>query len=334
MPPGEGLGNDNRDLPDRTYVWLTEAITWIVEGVCLNDDACDQRRNERAKQSRKAWWSEDGPAWLKPHLELLAKGESWAFAPDASQDNAGHTLRVFRTAEKWLAETGQDAAAAHARVCTELSERESAERDLQRRLDRLYTHLFNACADQRIVLLGLLRTEDKREHIEYSTIPWEYFLRPVMHTIGTGYYGKGELSPALDDTEAFASIFSRDGDRRATYREVQIRREDALKLKTAFEASNPAPGLSDAADPVPIVISRCDAERECERWLASLMGESPDVRRRTNASLISEAMQTWVGRLSKEGFHRAKAAAISATGATAWAKAGASRKSPGQKSRS
>jgi hypothetical protein len=131
-------GNDRRHLPDRTYVSLTEAVTWLLYGECLDDDAIDQRRRERATGDREEWWDHNGPAWLKPHLELLAKGQRWQFTPDASQDNIEVTLRALAAAERWLAETGRDTEAAYARVCAELSKRESCGRDGQRHLDRLY----------------------------------------------------------------------------------------------------------------------------------------------------------------------------------------------------
>jgi hypothetical protein len=75
------------------------------------------------------------------------------------------------------------------------------------------------------------------------------------------------------------------------------------------------------------------AEIACTRWLAEIMSASRHERTRSNDDLWRESQQHWPRMLSKRAFERAKAAAISRTGATAWAAAGAPKKSPHQNRR-
>jgi hypothetical protein len=75
------------------------------------------------------------------------------------------------------------------------------------------------------------------------------------------------------------------------------------------------------------------AERACVEWLAAIMSGSPTERTRSGNDLWREARQKWPRILSERAFDRAKAAAISNTGATAWGAAGAPKKSPQQNRR-
>jgi hypothetical protein len=130
----------------------------------------------------------------------------------------------------------------------ELSKRETEEREIKRPVDQLYALLWNECQAQRILLEGIPHDPGERSgHTEYTPVPWRYFLRPVTHTMGTGFYGSGTLSPPYLDKDP-VPVFSADGDRRAIYREVQIKRDDVLRLKATFNEMTAQ--SSDVDDPV------------------------------------------------------------------------------------
>jgi hypothetical protein len=73
------------------------------------------------------------------------------------------------------------------------------------------------------------------------------------------------------------------------------------------------------------VRNRDDAEQACREWLIALMEESPKERKQTVSELWQQAEKKWPN-LTRKAFHRAKAGAVTFTGALAWAKSGAPRK--------
>jgi hypothetical protein len=75
------------------------------------------------------------------------------------------------------------------------------------------------------------------------------------------------------------------------------------------------------------VESSAAAIRECTRWLADAMNASPAERKGTKQSWWKKAKIKWPRTLSRRGFDKAWADAVSQTKASAWAAAGAPRKS-------
>jgi hypothetical protein len=68
--------------------------------------------------------------------------------------------------------------------------------------------------------------------------------------------------------------------------------------------------------------------KACVAWLVEIMRASPNERTESIESLSQKARQRWPGTLSHRSFLDARADAIRATGANAWAAAGAPKKSP------
>jgi hypothetical protein len=73
--------------------------------------------------------------------------------------------------------------------------------------------------------------------------------------------------------------------------------------------------------------STAGAESQCGVWLKGIIAANPEVRTRTNESLLNEARLTWPNkRLSKRAFDRALAKAIGSERAEAWGKGGRPKK--------
>jgi hypothetical protein len=69
------------------------------------------------------------------------------------------------------------------------------------------------------------------------------------------------------------------------------------------------------------------AESRCAVWLKSIIAASPEIRTRTNESLLEEAQSKWPdGQLSKRGFERALGNAIESELAEAWGRGGRPKK--------
>jgi hypothetical protein len=224
------LDNPNR-LSDRTYPSLTEAMTWILDGHSRNDAEINVERGRAELQNDSRWGSYLGPSWLKPCLEHLRSDPQVELSAAIASDELEQRLP---SARRWLEKSGLLANAAYAQVCAELDRRGCE----AKRQGRLYALLFDGCAAERFQLKGILQQANPhRVHIPYTPIPADYFLRPVYHIMGRGYYGDGQVGPDRTDTETFDSLFSYsvDADRRPTYVRVLIRRIDALALRVDFE---------------------------------------------------------------------------------------------------
>jgi hypothetical protein len=69
------------------------------------------------------------------------------------------------------------------------------------------------------------------------------------------------------------------------------------------------------------------AESKCAVWLKGIIAASPEIRTRTNESLLEEARSKWPGgQLSKRGFERALGKAIESELADAWGRGGRPKK--------
>ena len=227
-------------LPDEAWVQLTQGLTWILTGRARTDE---EIQKERAI-SAKTWWSEAGPGWLKPCLEHIRSARNPLLAIEADRVlplvplAADDVLRRVPEAERWLERSGYDLDAAYAQVCTEM-ERLALLHGARR--ERLYRILWNACALRRFELQGIpQQANPHRLNIPHDTIPVSYYIRgSLLHTMGSGYHGHGELGPIMTSEEVFLKLFSYgvDPDRRPTYLCVRIKGADVLALKAEFELS-------------------------------------------------------------------------------------------------
>ena len=107
---------EGQPLPDRPYVSLTEAVTWIVEGDSQDDDYFITREGPAARLNRRRWDSMAGPAWLLPYLGLLCKEQT----PEDPED------QKLAAAKRWF---GQDWAEPKGRLRGSKDRRNAAERN-------------------------------------------------------------------------------------------------------------------------------------------------------------------------------------------------------------
>jgi hypothetical protein len=296
-------------LPDSSYVELTEAITWILNGCSRTDGQFNKERAQTERKNRERWGKSEGPAWLKPCLERLSTGGMDV----AEQDDSDPAAR------RWLQRSGLTAAVAYDDVCAELDRQELA----AVRQARLYSLLFKGAVDQRFMLLGLLQeSNSKRPPVDFAPIPWQYFLRPAFHAAGKGYSGNGEIGPIpATGEEVLRSVFgdTADVDRRSTYLNVRISRGDAENLKAEFDHSERILSRSRAA----VFKSKANAESQCQTWLEGEMRASPHASPKAKSEWLTEALSKFSGRLSKRAFlNRCWPNAIKSTGAEAWRTAG------------
>ncbi len=232
MTKKKGIYEENtRALPDKPYVTLTEAVTWIVDGDSRDDNYVAEMAVRHATQLRQQWGNFDGPAWLVPHLELLIQGREWQFPKNGGEFERDVTLRGFDRVKRWLARKQWTAREALDKVDFRLEE----DRNYSLAYERCRELLWNACAAEEITLLGLERNRKTGEVTgEHKPIPFTFFLRPVFHWMGRGYHARGELSPAHVDDENKLETILNDQDSRPSYFEVLIRREDTLTLDKRF----------------------------------------------------------------------------------------------------
>jgi hypothetical protein len=225
-----------RRLPDRAYVSVTEAVTWIVDRNCRDDDIVTAQADEASRKSKLLWWAHDGPGHLIPHLELMARGETWDLA-NLSENSCLLTQGAFDRAQQWLRKSGLTVETALAAAKEDMA----ARGQLTSRYDRCYRLLFDGCARKRYHLLGYLQTDaNRRQHVEPQEITWKYFVPPlflrdapshgtssVVHTMGRDIHGEfGTLWPYVPS--------DKNDDPRPTYHSVIMSRDDALELKRVF----------------------------------------------------------------------------------------------------
>lgn len=232
------FGEKPQQLPNTSYVTLTEAVTWIVTGDCRDDDYI-------AEKNFELWWNAAGPHWLLNHLEVLNQGGVWRFGPEISEAEIRLTLRDFEEARLWLANQGCDAETAYQRV-------EEAIRDLislTAELDLCHKLIFETAATQEIELVGIRRDYDTGQLADdYEPIRFTFFLRPLRNSMGAGFHERSELSsPSYPFNRMLADIFGR-VDARPVYKNVMIRRDDVLEIQKRFANAREDAGHRQIAD--------------------------------------------------------------------------------------
>ena len=303
-------------LPDEPFVQLTEAITWILTGCSRNDEQVSKDRARTERKNQEQWWDSEGPGWLKPCLERLSAGPK--MASDVAETNLVEQEKRDSAAKRWLEQSGRTAAVAYADVCAELTRQQLA----AARRNLLLSLLFKGVAGKRFELFGLLHeSHTRRPPIEFTSIPWQYFLRPTYQQAGKGFFGNGEIGPVpATGAGVFESVFSdaADVDRRATYLQVKISRGDAENLKAEYDQTEVNPPRRRAV----AVTSMADAETQCQAWLEGHMRASPHRNTKTKKEWLAEALSRFK-RVSQRGFRdRCWPNAIKAAGAEAWRVAG------------
>ncbi len=216
----EGISNQaasRRPLPNRGYVSLTEAATWIVEDDCRDDDYLIEQ--ERCR-------------WLLPYLNLLRQGRT----PEASDE------QEFADAQHWLTKTDYDPEAAY----KEISAIFARDPLIETAYAQFYTRLWGECSLDQIVLSGIEYREGNCISAKRADIPSNFFLDPIFHWRGQGPHYKGELGPDLLDSRediihGTHALVDRDDvidgtDPRPTYVKVRIKREDVLNLGGVLRA--------------------------------------------------------------------------------------------------
>ena len=232
MDKTKGIFEDHcRELPDKPYVSLTEAVTWIAGGDSRTDRYIVEMTSRHAAKLLEEWGNVDGPGWLIPHLELLVQDKDWQFSKDIGDFERQSTLHRFERVKRWLLSKKWTARDALDRVDLWLA------RDKRSgvRYGRCHDMIWSACAAEEIQLLGIERKHDTGEIVgQHEPIPFTFFLQSVFHWIGDGHHGPGELSPSQLDRDGSRDEILKKKDSRSSYLNVVIRREDVLRLHDSY----------------------------------------------------------------------------------------------------
>ena len=272
QPAAECIANQGRrPLPDQPYVNLTEAATWIVEGDCLDDDYLIRRERAAAWLNRRRWHSMAGPAWLLPWLDLIRKGETPKDPFDFLNVNQGEKVRAkiargeilspdeqrtyddaipssekLAAAKRWLDKTERDPKKAYEEVKADVARLN----EIECGYERFYQILQKECSAGRIVLLGIEYHKGECVSGKHVEVPHDFFLRAFDHWRGGGPSHKGEFGPAILCAIGGTNVLVEredilnGNDKRSTFAEVLLRRDDVLELKPLYDGS----GNSDGAD--------------------------------------------------------------------------------------
>lgn len=306
------FGDDPQPLPDTAYVPLTQAITWIGYNDARDDDYFVDCMNEEAKANFDKWHSIDGAEWLLPHLELLEQGKTWEDVPDVLDYDLARLSQQLSSIERWLEREGRDLKSTINEVVSEVRSKHEEAEPFHQAMDLIW----NAAASKEVILQGLIiDTYSKTTEADYSSIPFRYFLRPVMYFWGNGPDGKGQLCPKPPDTdeELFDMVTTRP-DERPNYINVLIRRDDVLRLEKRYREqlqpkAQPRGGrpkkydwptfndealrvLEDEGEPglEPGWASLADLERRMSEWCQEAWGRVPgeaSIRRYCKSALSS-----------------------------------------------
>jgi len=227
-----------QQLPNTTYVTLTQAVTWIVTADCRDDDYI-------AEKNFDLWWNAAGPQWLLNHLEVLKQGGVWGFGPEISEAEIKRTLRDFEEAKRWLAVQGCDAKTSYQRVKDAFCDSSS----LAAEFDTCHKLIFEMAATQEIELVGMRRDYDTGQLADdYEPIRFTFFLRPLRNSMGAGFHERSELSsPGYPFNRMLADILGR-VDARPVYENVMIQRDDVLEIQKRFAEARGEAGHRQIAD--------------------------------------------------------------------------------------
>jgi hypothetical protein len=217
---------ERQSPPDKVWLSLTQAVTWVVENNC-RDDAYLLAQSKQLEPSLRRKWGSPEPDWLLPHLDHLRRGLTPDITgQDAADTNTNISKATFADAQRWLALRGSTADDAYKEVASIVQTRKAIELGYA----VFYELLRDQCSAGRIVLLGIERHKSVLAG-RHAPIPSDFFLRPIFHWRGTQ---EPMLSPNASGASLDA-IFAHH-DSRADYLDVRIRREDVEKLKRLFSA--------------------------------------------------------------------------------------------------
>ena len=226
---GHGLAARNSEgLPDREFFFLTEYVTWELDGVARTDDDVTRQRQEVLDQNKKKWWDHQGPGWLMKNLELIRDGKGWPLSINCNTEIDDINATILDRARQWLNQSGLDVRQA----LSEIEKTLHQEIAISRAYDVLESLIWSESSGGRVKLWGKQWNEKTlKSDPEYCEIPQPFFLRQAYFSAGNGYYGKGNLARWPDDDSEHGlidSVFNKDPP--ITYVEIKISRNDALKL--------------------------------------------------------------------------------------------------------
>jgi hypothetical protein len=130
----------------------------------------------------------------------------------------------------------------------------------------------------------------------------------------------------------------------AAWHDIRVKRWRAVMLRSSLQAKSfhvkplvpdrfrsptiePQRASTTPSKAIARVETTTTSFKACRDWLVELMRASPEERTESKQSLWNKARERWPGTLSERSFLTARAEAVGISGATAWAAAGASRKS-------
>lgn len=221
-----------RPLPEKSYVSLSEAVTWIALDDSRDDDYIHEMQMRVSQEQLHEWGTEDGPDPLLPHLELIAEGRIWDSVSDDPEFDVVECNEALEIVRNWIERNGKDVDEL-IRKGKEWCKKRDRE-DLL--VKRAYDLLFDACAGQEISLQGIRHDDATDLSVgEHGEIPFQYFLRPVEHFFGKVGRKSGMLSPTPpgDLDELYDHVTIRP-DTRPNYINVMIPRDDVLMVKERF----------------------------------------------------------------------------------------------------
>lgn len=252
---------------------LTEVVSEALYGMpMLPGCEADSLRTALAPLCLEGWalWNDpNGPAWLVPHLKLLADGATWPFAQDTDDDNERITLGWYQAARRWLtikrrmgfafglpaqlserviALANMTEAQAINAAIDEAQRISSAESAINAEAERFYALLSRAIAAGRITLKGIRTNPETSTWLPlhegappHSPIPVDYFELPMIHNVFDN-----ELEPDRfgSKAKAFASVFDRrerqNEKQQIKWTDVKVPTDQAAWLLSVFRgARNP-----------------------------------------------------------------------------------------------
>ena len=234
---GHGLAARSLEgLPDKAFLFLTEYVTWQLDGVAKTDDDVTRQRQEAFEYNQKKWWDHQGPGWLMKNLELIRDGKGWPPTKSGNTEIDDFNAATLSRATQWLRQSGLDVREALSEIENTLNQ----EIANSRTYDDLESLIWSESSSGQVKLWGRLWNEsNRRPEPEYSEMPHRFFLRRARFFAGNGYHGKGELCRWPDDESEqglMDSVFNK-SDPPVTYVEIKISRNDALKLHARMASS-------------------------------------------------------------------------------------------------
>lgn len=272
-------------LPDKSYFTLTEAVTWLMEGVPHTSRFVAERCTRTEEEHRA---SRGAPSWewdkILADMELLSEvdetGEKHAGLDDEYKPSRRHRRERAR---RWLARFGGD----------ELSEASNTVRLWCRARDanfaeqrRVYSAIWDLCAGEKIRIKAIKNAKGGCAGV-HGDVPPEFFLMPVHHNPASD---DGALEPTVDGEEPFPLYrIMRNEDQRACFLAPKISRDDLLTLAMRLFPDPNAP-LSRICAKLPKG-SRAEKLQSAIDWLKTnpgVTGKKEVVLRLMNDGLLAD----------------------------------------------